>query len=96
MTVGAALVGDQSGHVHAPEIVVRLVQLVNLIIVPPAILHENLQKTSAFGTGKRRMSHSPIKYHPLCSKYNLSDRAPQNIRTEDSHSVLFMALSPII
>ena len=95
MTVGAALVGDQSGHVHAPEIVVRLIQLVNLIIVPPAILHENLQKTSASGMG-RRLSHSPIIYHPLCSKYNLSDGVPQNVRTEDSHSVLFMALSPII
>ena len=52
MTVGAALVGDQSGHVHAPEIVVRLIQLVNLIIVPPAILHENLQKKSALGWEK--------------------------------------------
>ena len=54
MTVGAALVGDQSGHVHAPEIVVRLVQLVNLIIVPPAILHENLRRTSACGTRKKK------------------------------------------
>ena len=96
MTVGAALVGDQSGHVHAPEIVVRLIQLVNLIVVPPTILHESLQKKSAFGMGRRRTSHSPIKYHPLCSKYNLSNCAPQNIRTEDSHSVLFRALSPII